>query len=101
MPTLRNVGLTPPYFHNGGQGTLAQVVQFYSRGGDSRSVHPELKVSNGANPAPGLAINGKAADIILAVAATGQTGIAAARCAKMPNDGSVDQLPITLNLLKK
>ncbi len=163
MPTLRNVGLTPPYFHNGGQGTLAQVVQFYSRGGDSRSVdngdttgsgpigedplatpasgsnlhpeifnrnltpqqqsdlvaflksltddrvrchaapfdHPELKVSNGANPAPGLAIDGKAADIILAVAATGQTGIAAARCAKMPNDGSVDQLPITLNLLKK
>jgi cytochrome c peroxidase len=163
MPTLRNVGLTPPYFHNGGQGTLAHVVQFYSRGSDSRSVnngdttgsgsigedpldapasgsnlhpeifkrnltaqqrsdlvaflksltddrvrchaapfdHPELKVSNGANPNPALAINGKAADIVLTVAATGQTGLPAAKCAKMPNDGSVDQLPISINLMKK
>jgi cytochrome c peroxidase len=38
VPTLRNVGLTAPYFHNGGQGTLLQVVQFYSRGGDARNV---------------------------------------------------------------
>jgi hypothetical protein len=38
VPSLRNVALTPPYFHNGGQGTLAQVVQFYSRGGDRRDV---------------------------------------------------------------
>jgi cytochrome c peroxidase len=163
MPTLRNVGLTPPYFHNGGQGTLAQVVQFYSRGGDRRPVsngdtsgsgsigedpltapasgsnvhpeifnrnlsaqqrsdlvaflksltddrvrchaapfdHPELKVSNGANPNPALAINGKAADIVLTVAATGQTGLPAAKCAKMPNDGSVDQLAPSILLLKK
>jgi hypothetical protein len=28
--------LTPPYFHNGGQGTLHDVVDFYSRGGDRR-----------------------------------------------------------------
>src|SRR3954471_13902198 len=34
VPTLRNVGLTAPYFHNGGMGTLEQVVDFYSRGGD-------------------------------------------------------------------
>jgi cytochrome c peroxidase len=163
MPTLRNVGLTPPYFHNGGQGTLAQVVQFYSRGGDRRSVsngdtsgsgsigedpltapasgsnvhpeifkrnltpqqrsdlvaflksltddrvrchaapfdHPELTVSNGANPNPALAVDGKAADIVLTVAATGQTGLTASNCAKMPNDGSVDQLPVTINLLRK
>jgi cytochrome c peroxidase len=33
-PGLRNVELTAPYFHNGGQATLAQVVEFYNRGGD-------------------------------------------------------------------
>jgi cytochrome c peroxidase len=33
-PDLRNVALTPPYFHNGGQLTLRQVVDFYNRGGD-------------------------------------------------------------------
>jgi hypothetical protein len=33
-PSLRNVELTGPYFHNGGQGTLMQVVEFYNRGGD-------------------------------------------------------------------
>ena len=33
-PTLRNVELTGPYFHNGGQATLAQVVEFYARGTD-------------------------------------------------------------------
>jgi hypothetical protein len=38
VPSLRNVALTPPYFHNGGQGTLAQVVQFYNRGGDARTL---------------------------------------------------------------
>ena len=33
-PGLRNVELTAPYFHNGGQLTLEQVVEFYNRGGD-------------------------------------------------------------------
>lgn len=33
-PGLRNVELTAPYFHNGGQLTLKQVVEFYNRGGD-------------------------------------------------------------------
>jgi cytochrome c peroxidase len=33
-PGLRNVELTAPYFHNGGQLTLRQVVDFYNRGGD-------------------------------------------------------------------
>lgn len=33
-PTLRNIDLTGPYFHNGGQLTLEQVVQFYARGSD-------------------------------------------------------------------
>ncbi|MDP6436957.1 MAG: cytochrome c peroxidase [Gammaproteobacteria bacterium] len=34
VPTLRNVSLTGPFFHNGGHGTLRQVVEFYNRGGD-------------------------------------------------------------------
>lgn len=33
-PTLRNIELTGPFFLNGGQATLSQVVDFYSRGGD-------------------------------------------------------------------
>ena len=33
-PTLRNIELTAPYFHNGGQRTLREVVEFYNRGGD-------------------------------------------------------------------
>ena len=35
-PSLRNVELTAPYFHNGGQLTLRQVIDFYNRGGDYR-----------------------------------------------------------------
>ena len=31
---LRNIEFTGPYFHNGGQATLEQVVEFYNRGGD-------------------------------------------------------------------
>ncbi len=34
VPGLRNVELTAPYFHNGGELTLRQVVDFYNRGGD-------------------------------------------------------------------
>ncbi len=33
-PGLRNIELTAPYFHNGGQLTLRQVIDFYNRGGD-------------------------------------------------------------------
>jgi cytochrome c peroxidase len=33
-PGLRNIELTGPYFHNGGQLTLRQVIDFYNRGGD-------------------------------------------------------------------
>lgn len=33
-PGLRNVELTAPFFHNGGQRTLREVVDFYNRGGD-------------------------------------------------------------------
>ena len=37
-PILRNVGLNPPYFHNGGQSNLRDVVRFYKRGGDRRDI---------------------------------------------------------------
>jgi hypothetical protein len=39
VPTIRNVELTGPYFHNGGQATLRQVVDFYNRGGDRRNAN--------------------------------------------------------------
>src|SRR6185503_12622544 len=34
VPSLRNVALTAPYFHNGDALTLRQAVEFYSRGGN-------------------------------------------------------------------
>jgi len=36
-PTIRNVGLTGPYMHDGGMKSLEEVVQFYSRAGNYRS----------------------------------------------------------------
>jgi len=33
-PGLRNVIFTAPYMHDGSEGTLESVVQFYNRGGD-------------------------------------------------------------------
>jgi cytochrome c peroxidase len=34
IPSLRNVALTAPYFHNGDARTLREVLEFYSRGGN-------------------------------------------------------------------
>jgi cytochrome c peroxidase len=39
IPSLRNVALTAPYFHNGDVHTLREVVEFYSRGGNVSPVH--------------------------------------------------------------
>jgi cytochrome c peroxidase len=39
-PTLRNIALTGPYFHDGSKATLDDVIQFYNQGGNSTS--PEL-----------------------------------------------------------
>ena len=39
IPGLRNVELTGPYFHNGGQATLHQVVDFYDRQSDFGDVN--------------------------------------------------------------
>lgn len=68
VPTLRNVELTGPYFHNGGQATLDQVVDFYNRGGDGRgsdAVNTTGYKLNSTNRAPaifplGLTTNEKA-----------------------------------------
>jgi len=41
-PTLRNVGVTAPYMHNGVFNTLEEVVEFYDRGGSAPfGIHPE------------------------------------------------------------
>jgi len=48
-PQLRNVELTGPYFHNGGKLTLAQVVDFYVRGGDfpiTNAAHRDFLLTN-------------------------------------------------------
>ncbi len=37
IPSLRNVALTAPYFHNGDARTLREVVELYSRGGNVAS----------------------------------------------------------------
>jgi hypothetical protein len=44
-PGLRNVEFTGPYFHNGGQATLDQVVDFYNRGSDfpDGGVGPDIR----------------------------------------------------------
>ncbi len=38
-PTLRNVELTGPYFHNGGAKNLLEVVEFYTRGADFKKTN--------------------------------------------------------------
>ncbi len=44
-PSLRNIELTAPYFLNGGQATIEQVVDFYSHRGDfpSADMDPNLE----------------------------------------------------------
>jgi cytochrome c peroxidase len=49
-PTLRNVELTGPYFHNGSRSTLEQVVEFYNRGGDRRGNNTNNSSGFGTNP---------------------------------------------------
>ncbi len=44
-PSLRNVELTGPYFHDGGQATLSQVLEFYAR----RSDFPQGGLGTGMN----------------------------------------------------
>ena len=43
-PTLRNIDLTGPYMHNGGEASLEDVVSFYNRGGNfyNPEQHPDI-----------------------------------------------------------
>ncbi len=46
-PTLRNVSLTAPYFHDGSAATLADVVEFYDKGGiKNRGLDPAMRPLN-------------------------------------------------------
>jgi hypothetical protein len=47
IPGLRNVELTAPYFHNGGDGTLDDVVSFYSRGGNQGGASNPIRTRDG------------------------------------------------------
>ena len=62
-PTLRNIALTGPYFHNGSRSTLKQVMEFYNRGGDRRGEdanntsgfeHPAVNQHNTSNLDPDM-----------------------------------------------
>jgi cytochrome c peroxidase len=48
IPGLRNVELTAPYFHNGGEATLLDVVKFYVRGGNQGGESNPIKTRDGA-----------------------------------------------------
>ncbi len=57
VPTLRNVELTGPYMHNGGEASLMQVMDFYGRGGNFVETNistfdPDIQVLCGLNPDP-------------------------------------------------
>lgn len=42
VPSLRNVGLTAPYMHNGSMNTLSEVIDHYASGGKDHSNKSEL-----------------------------------------------------------
>jgi hypothetical protein len=47
IPGLRTVELTAPYFHNGGEATLLDVVNFYARGGNQGGVSNPIRTRDG------------------------------------------------------
>ncbi|MDX6376877.1 MAG: hypothetical protein QOE98_1180 [Gaiellaceae bacterium] len=61
-PSLRNVALTAPYFHNGGAATLRQVVEFYNRGGD----FPEANAANLDSDVEPLGLTAQQEDALVA-----------------------------------
>jgi cytochrome c peroxidase len=64
IPSLRNVALTAPYFHNGEARTLHEAVELYSRGGN---VHPVLGMD--ATPIEPLGVPSLTPDEIDAIVA--------------------------------
>lgn len=57
IPTLRNVELTAPYFHNGGEMTLEDVIDFYFRGGNFRRFQANPDLKNHPHPVIGFDAN--------------------------------------------
>jgi cytochrome c peroxidase len=47
IPGLRNVALTAPYFHNGGEATLRDVIDFYARGGNQGGASNPIRTRDG------------------------------------------------------
>jgi cytochrome c peroxidase len=58
-PQLRNVALTAPYFHNGSQLTLEQVVEYYNRGGDFNTFGEEMQYMDADIDLLGLTLQDK------------------------------------------
>lgn len=58
IPSLRNVELTAPYFHNGDAKSLEEVVDFYFRGGNVQTapVRPDLIGADGNSLKTGVQI---------------------------------------------
>jgi cytochrome c peroxidase len=52
IPGLRNVELTAPYFHNGGEATLIDVIRFYARGGNRGGASNPIQTRDGTVIAP-------------------------------------------------
>ena len=55
VPGLRNVELTGPYFHNGCQATLAQVLDFYHRHAD----YADVNIANLDSPMANVKLDGR------------------------------------------
>ncbi|NOT24161.1 MAG: cytochrome-c peroxidase [Nitrospiraceae bacterium] len=62
-PSLRNVELTGPYFHNGAYATLEQVVEFYNRGGNHRGPINNSSGTSGFDHSPDWGSNPTNLDI--------------------------------------
>ena len=68
--TIRNVEFTAPYFHSGGATTLAQVVEFYNRGGRGPDdVSDQILAAAGAARDPSIRSLSLSADDIQAIVA--------------------------------
>ncbi len=57
-PSMRNVALTPPYFHYGGYSNLSDVMDFYARGGSARDLPEGCTPRGPGNPNPAFPCTG-------------------------------------------
>jgi cytochrome c peroxidase len=61
IPGLRNVALTAPYFHNGGEASLRDVIDFYARGGNQGGAANPIRTRDGTVIGPLSVLNFNAA----------------------------------------